>query len=545
MRTLRSAGTIRSNLTKILVGALVPMLFLGVWQGVLTYQDSRNLVAQRLRANAWGIAESERDPFIIARHSLQMLGQLDPIKRNLAGCDQLLVDAREGAIGIVNFLRADRTGAIRCSGLPFVPGQSIAGNPWWKQVKAQDTFVLGGPAMGEVSKQPILLLYLPLRDSAGQFNGTISAGIGLERLSRALGARQRERGGVVMLVNRTGKVLLSSGPSRFTDLASVSEALQQPQTARSADGKQWTFVTAPMFDRDLLVAYAEPRANFANAALSRIWLILALPLLATALSLVGVWFATQRYLLDWFPRLHRLTQQIAEEQPVDERSQFARAPTEIAAIADHLHAMAGTLEGNRAALQASLETQKSLTRELNHRVRNNIQIIVSLLTMQAERVPHGWVRDLLNQARARVSAIGLVQRFAYDQNQDSPGKVAASELLADLCAQIRTANRDGPELDFQVEADATCKLRFDHAVPLMLFALEVISDIASRDGRQITVRLLSEDRGCRLEISGSDGAAPPSGDCELLGALTEQVSGHFGVQAMGAQSLVWLEFPGD
>ena len=75
MRRLRSAGTIRSNLTKILIGAMVPMAFLGVWQGTLTYEDSRNLVAERLRANAWAIAERERDPFIIARHSLQMLAR--------------------------------------------------------------------------------------------------------------------------------------------------------------------------------------------------------------------------------------------------------------------------------------------------------------------------------------------------------------------------------------------------------------------------------------------------------------------------------------
>lgn len=545
MKVRRSAGTIRSNLTKILVGALVPMLFLGVWQGILTYKDSRDLVAQRLRANAWEIAESERDPFIIARHSLQMLGQLDAIKGVGRDCDQLLVDAREGAVGIVNFVRTDRIGAVRCSGLPFRTGQSIAGNLWWRQAKAQNSFLMGGPTIGEVSKQPILLLFLPLKDAAGQFSGTISAGIGLDRLSRALAARQRERGGVVMLVDHTGKVLLSGGPSRFARLDSAEEGLQTPQMARSLDGKQWIFVTAPMFDRDLLVAYAEPQANFANAALSRIWLILALPLLATALSLAGVWFATQRYLLDWFPRLHRLTQHIADEQAVEEYDAFAAAPTEIAGIADHLQFMAGSLAGNRLALQAALDTQKSLTRELNHRVRNNIQIIVSLLTMQAERVPQGWVRNLLDQARARVAAIGLVQRFAYDHAEDKNGKIAVSQLLTDLCAQIRTANRESPDLDLQVDADATCRLSFDHAVPLMLFALEAISDLATRGARQVRVGLNSEAQGCRLEVASNLTVGEASLDGELLAALAEQIAGRFGVEAGGEQTLIWLEFPGD
>ena len=546
MRRLRSAGTIRSNLTKILIGAMVPMAFLGVWQGTLTYEDSRNLVAERLRANAWAIAERERDPFIIARHSLQMLAQLDAIKQGGLGCDQLLGDAREGATGIVNFLRADRTGAVRCSGLPFTAGQSIAANRWWQKAQFADSFLLGGPVIGEVSKKPVLLLYLPLKDNLGRFDGTISAGIGLERLSHVLAARQRERGGVVMLIDRAGKVLLSSGPSRFLSLRRADEALLTPQMATSADDKQWTYVAAPMFDRELLVAYAEPRASFANAALARIWLILALPLLATALSLAGVWFATQRYLLGWFPRLHGLTQRIAEEQPINDQAEFASAPAEIAGIAEHLHSMAGTLSFNRTALQTALDTQKSLTRELNHRVRNNIQIIVSLLTMQADRVPQGWMRHLFDQARARVSAIGLVHRFAYDQDNGRMGRVAVSQLLHDLCSQIRMASRNSPDLALKVDADAGCKLSFDRAVPLMVFALEAISDAADRGGRKIGVRLKSQVHGCRLEIE-DDGAAPGglSDGAELMSALAEQISGRFGFKPKTGESCTWLEFPGE
>lgn len=544
---MRSAGTIRSNLTKILIGALVPMLFLGLWQGALTYEDSRNLVAQRLRANAWGIAESERDPFIIARHSLQMLAQLDTMRRSGPGCDQLLVDAQDGATGIINFVRADRTGAVRCSALPFEPGQSLAGNRWWQKATMGNSFLLGGPTLGEVSKRLVVILYLPLRDERGRSDGTIGAGISLDRLSSALKARQRELGGVVMLIDRTGEIILSAGPSRFAGLSGVAEGLQAPQQAVSTDGKEWTFVTAPIFDRDLMVVYAEPRDNFTNAALSRIWLILALPLLAAGLSLAGVWFATQRYLLDWFPRLHRLIQRIGEGRPLEGVEAFANAPTEIVGMADDLQRMSGTLRLNRAALEAALETQKSLTRELNHRVRNNIQIIVSLLTMQAEKVPQGWVRDMLEQARARVSAIGLVHRFMYDQAEDRNGRLSVAQLLADLCGQIRNSNRHAPELDLQVDADATCRLSFDRAVPMMLFALEAIGSAVPADAAgRIMVRLTAGRDGCRLEISDNIPAAgAPLADSALLEALAEQVSGRLGVARDADGGRTWLEFPAD
>lgn len=306
-------------------------------------------------------------------------------------------------------------------------------------------------------------------------------------------------------------------------------------------------MTAPIFDRDLMVVYAEPRDNFTNAALSRIWLILALPLLAAGLSLAGVWFATQRYLLDWFPRLHRLIQRIGEGRPVEDVEAFANAPTEIVGMADDLQRMSGTLRLNRAALEAALETQKSLTRELNHRVRNNIQIIVSLLTMQAEKVPQGWVRDLLEQARARVAAIGLVHRFMYDQAEDRTGRLSVAQLLADLCSQIRTGNRHAPELELQVDADATCRLSFDRAVPMMLFALEAIGSTLPADAAgRIMVRLTAGRDGCRLEISDNIPAASALlADSALLEALAEQVSGRLGVVRDAGGGRTWLEFPGD
>lgn len=526
-----------------MAGALVPMAFLGVWQGMLTYQDSRRLVSERLRANAWSIAESERDPFIIARHSLQMVAQLGMVKQIGPGCDQLMLDARSGATGITNFVRADRTGAVRCSGLPFEPGVSLARNAAWQRASQSSSFVLGGRQVGEVSRVPVVLLFLPLTDQYGKFDGTVSAGIALERMAQTLKARQRALGGAVLLVDRAGRVVLSEGPTQFSAIPNAAAGLQETQQLKARDGQQWTFVSAPMFDRDLLVVYAEPGVNFANAALSRIWLILALPLLAGALSLAGIWFATQRYLLDWFPKLHHLTHRIAEEQPIEDHGEFARAPTEIADIAADLHGTASALSRSRAALHRALETQKSLTRELNHRVRNNIQIIVSLLTMQSEKAEDERLRDIVNQARARVAAIGLVHRYMYDQDDERLGQVGAAKLLSELCVQIRNAGRRSSELELQVDADAHCKVTFDHAVPLVLFALEAISGAAERTNH-VAVRLKAGDPCCRLEVTDDrPGQAVPHGDCELLGALAEQVGGKFGLEETAEGTLTWLEFP--
>lgn len=283
--------------------------------------------------------------------------------------------------------------------------------------------------------------------------------------------------------------------------------------------------------------------------MSRIWLILALPLVAAALSLAGVWFGTQYYLLDWFPRLRRMTQRIAEERRVEGQDEFSAAPAEIAGIAHDLEAMARILSGNRADLHKALDTQRALTRELNHRVRNNIQIIVSLLTMQGEKVPQGWVRKLLDQARARVSALGLVHRFMYDQEEDRLGQVAVAQLLGDLCAQIRTSNPGGPSVDLQVKGEQTCEISFDCAVPLVLFVLEATAEAMGRAefaeaglGR-IVVLLGPREGHCRLEITDDLPIGDEQPDLELLGALAEQIIGRFGVEPLPGGRRLWLEFP--
>jgi len=552
MTALRSAGTISSNLTKNLVLALLPVVAAGIWQGVLAYRDSTELEAHRLRANAWTIAESERDPFIIARHSLQMFAEMGEVRAMGAGCDQVLVDARSGATGIANFIRADRTGAVRCSAVPFEPGTSIARNPWWQQARSRETFLLGRPAIGEVSRQPVVQLFSPLWTNAGAFDGTISASISLSRISRALAVRQRKLGGAILLADRQGHVLAAAAPSRFDAIPAVISALATPQSIQSRDGKRWTYAAAPMFDRDLLLIYAEPESNLAAAARSRILFILALPLLAIGLTVAGVWIAVRRHLLIWFRRLQQLTRRIAGGAPVGSLDDFAGAPGEFAGMAQDLNSMAGSLSASRTALQRALDVQTDLTRELNHRVRNNIQIIVSLLTMQAEKVPEGWVRDILDQARARVSALGLVHRFMYEQGERQVPDMPVAELLADLCAQIRKSSRNELRLRLDRDPAATCTIGLDRAVPVMLFALEAITIAASRAALpgaaagEVVVRLTVEAEGCLLMVSDEQSdVCSVLGDRELLDALADQAGGACGSDCENGHHRTWLRFPTD
>lgn len=64
-------------------------------------------------------------------------------------------------------------------------------------------------------------------------------------------------------------------------------------------------------------------------------------------------------------------------------------------------------------LQKSVDEKEILLKEIHHRVKNNMEIISSLLTMQYRRVQDNEVKDILKQSRSRINTMALVHEFLY------------------------------------------------------------------------------------------------------------------------------------
>jgi PAS domain S-box-containing protein len=91
-----------------------------------------------------------------------------------------------------------------------------------------------------------------------------------------------------------------------------------------------------------------------------------------------------------------------------------------------------------ADLRAALEQKTALLHEVDHRVKNNLQVISSLMLLKARRTPEGEARDALNGMAERISALSTVHRMLY-----SAGDVTrfnfrefADEFVGDLVAGI-------------------------------------------------------------------------------------------------------------
>lgn len=186
---------------------------------------------------------------------------------------------------------------------------------------------------------------------------------------------------------------------------------------------------------------------------------------------------------------------------------------------------------------ALLEQKELLLRELNHRVKNNLQLISSMLSMQSRRAANTEAREELMLAQRRVRAIASLYTRLY-QNDRSIDAIDLAEYLRDLASQLRTLLL--PErTNIQLVAVAdNAVIDVDRATAIGLIITELASNAAkyafpdSRAGT-ITIGLKNEGATCRVSVSDNgcgknleaDDEAESTG-LKLVELLTAQIGGR-------------------
>ena len=171
------------------------------------------------------------------------------------------------------------------------------------------------------------------------------------------------------------------------------------------------------------------------------------------------------------------------------------------------------VERRTRALQEALEAKELLLHEIDHRVKNNLQLVGSLLAIQARRIPDPAVRDSINQALERVSALSLVHQGLYASGEAAVLDVGGfiRQLALDLVAA------SGRE-DIRVELDLEpASIDAGKAAPMALILNELLTNAlrhAFPDGRSGTIRVHLRDGSgmVRLDVrdDGVGEAAAPS-----------------------------------
>ncbi|MFM6923978.1 MAG: histidine kinase dimerization/phosphoacceptor domain -containing protein [Ferruginibacter sp.] len=209
------------------------------------------------------------------------------------------------------------------------------------------------------------------------------------------------------------------------------------------------------------------------------------------------------------------------------------------------------IEQQKALIQVSLGEKETLLREIHHRVKNNLQIISSLLNIQSEHISDEHVLSSIQEGQSRVEAMSLIHQNLYQS--EHMNNVDINNYLQQLVAYL-SAVFSGERRSIQVKVE-TAHLSFDidTAIPLGLIVNELVSNaykyaFGENSGGHINISIHAvNDVDHELKVE-DDGRGLPAGfDMEnsnslglkLVKILSRQLRGSFSASSgKGAVFLV-------
>ena len=212
--------------------------------------------------------------------------------------------------------------------------------------------------------------------------------------------------------------------------------------------------------------------------------------------------------------------------------------------------------GERAALTQSLvealQQKEILLKEVNHRVKNSLQLVASLLSLQKGQIREPEARRQFEEAAQRINTVAHIhQRLYRDEHLD---KVALDRVLIDLCEDL---NRVFPESRISIVCNAApCFLPTERVIPLALTINELITNAFKYgfpDGQGGVIQVDCREEPGAIVLSVSDDGAPLQEDFDpsrsaglgmkMVTALARQLRATLRVEHMAIGKAFTLRVP--
>lgn len=197
------------------------------------------------------------------------------------------------------------------------------------------------------------------------------------------------------------------------------------------------------------------------------------------------------------------------------------------------------VEQQKEQIQKSLTEKETLLREIHHRVKNNLQIISSLLNMQSEDIEDPKVLLSIQEGQSRVQAMSLIHQNLYQS--ETIDKVSIENYFKELTNYLSTMYL-GNSSTIKVEIEtANILFDFDTAIPLGLIVNELVSNaykhaFSKQKEGVILIKITSENQlDYRLIVSNNGEPLPADFDIhkskslgiKLVTILSKQLRGSF------------------
>jgi two-component sensor histidine kinase len=239
--------------------------------------------------------------------------------------------------------------------------------------------------------------------------------------------------------------------------------------SRTAGDPQLRMIDVPFTNGNLVarVGIAQERITVLDR------LLLLLPLLMWVLAAIVTWLLVTRLLIR---PLRRLEQAVVAYRPGEGALELPRklGPSqEIQELRDALGRAIDRAEESERETSSALEGQRRLVREVHHRVKNNLQVVASLLNIHGRSAETSDAREAYAGISRRVGALSIVHRNHFAEMEENRG-ISLRPLVTELAAELRAGAPEaarGLTIDLEIDTLYTTQ---DAAVAVGFLITEII-----------------------------------------------------------------------
>lgn len=265
-----------------------------------------------------------------------------------------------------------------------------------------------------------------------------------------------------------------------------------------------------------------------------------------ALFPVLMWFASMavalaslhRLVLRHLSRIRRNMDSFSKNRRIKEDTVEVTMPFELRALTGNFDRMADDILREEARLEDTLREKNVLIKEVHHRVKNNLQLIASIMNMHIRTAEEAETKTVLSRVQDRVLSLATIHRNLY-QSHDG-GRVNASDLVKEIVqksVEMGISAREDGDVEMQIDP---VLLYPDQAVPLSLLVAEAMTNAMKylgepRLGEPAVAVLLKQDgENCTLRIANAVIDTVPSEATglggQLMNAFALQLGGEITAQ---------------
>lgn len=227
--------------------------------------------------------------------------------------------------------------------------------------------------------------------------------------------------------------------------------------------------------------------------------IILLPVAMWFIAALMTWLMVHRLLIRPLRRLERAVSHYEPGEAGLELPDKLGPATEIQALGDAFTRAVTRVHESEEEMAAALEGQRRLVREVHHRVKNNLQVIASLLNIHGRTAAKPGAQEAYGSIGRRVGALAIVHRNHYAEMEENRG-IALRPLLSELAAELRaTAPHTARALAIDLEIEPLNTTQ-DVAVSTAFLITEVVEyamlhrpdepvEISARRTSDLTARL--------------------------------------------------------